>query len=183
MNQRELLALVSPYGFPQMMLTRNMRSWIGAQISDTTKGSYNHFCWLLNRDQVASQDLTFKLVPLDTYLDDIHIVKFVTDLRWSNEAKARIIRKINADLALPLRRRLYDPLAILGQWTGWKWLQDPYRRICSDYGYYLAEEDPKYNLKFPSPTDINNFQKDNQALPENDMKGYLVTARWLPADL
>lgn len=174
---------INSYGFPQMMLTRNMRSWIGAKISDTTKGSYNHFCWLLNSEQVASQGLTFKIIPIETYLTNTHIVKFVTDMRWDNNAKSRLLKRIKADLALPAWQRLYDPLAIIGHWTGWKWIQNPHRRICSDYGYYLAEEDIKYNLKFPSPTDINNYQKENQASPENGMQGYFVTSRWLPDDL
>jgi len=183
MEKNAFIKIIKQYGFPQMVLTRHMRSFIGAEISSVTKGTYNHFCWLINENTIASQDLIFKIVSLDTYLQGLHIVKFVTDTRWTLEAKARILEKINTELKYHWWKRRYDPLAILGQWLGWKWLQDPKADICSDKIKFIKDEDPDYNLVFPNPTDVNEYQKIHQATPENNMQGYLVTGRWLPEDL
>jgi len=181
MTKQELINQISPYGYPQMVLTRNLRSFIGAEISDVTKGSYNHFCWLINKDEIASQDLLFKIVPIDSYLEGIHIVKFVTDTRWTDLIRIRIYQLIKEELALKWYEKRYDVLAILGQWTGWKWLQSPFADICSDKAKYLRGIDPDYNIKHPSPTDINNYQKLHQKTV--DKEGYFVTARWLPEDI
>lgn len=170
-------------GFPQMMLTRNTRSWLGSSISDVTKGFYNHFCWLYSIDEVASQDWAFRLVPLDDYLTDKYIVKFVIDNRWNRIARQKLIGAINNDLNQPIYKRFYDPLAILGQLTGLKWLQLPILDICSDYGRYLGLTDNKYNLEYPNPSSINVYQKENQAADINSQLGYLVTARWVPGDI
>jgi len=181
MNRQELDAILKPYGFPQMVLTRNLYSWIGSAIADTTKGCYNHFCWLVAPNQVASQDMTFKTVPLDDYLEGLHIVKFVTDTRWTVQTKVKLLLKIREDLNKLWYRRMYDPLAIFGQWTGLKWIQNPFNDICSDKVKYLKDVDPDYDLEYPSPTTINEYQKAHQKTPERE--GYLVTARWLPDDL
>ena len=182
-DKETLKAELIKHGFPQMILTRNTRSFIGSSISDVTKGFYNHFCWLYNIDEVASQDWIFRRASLDDYLTDDYIVKFVTDTRWDKLSKQTLMGAINNDLNEPFYKKLYDPLAILGQWTGLKWLQLPMLNICSDYGRYLKRTDPKYNLKYPNPSSINVYQKENQATDVNKQLGYLVTARWVPGDI
>jgi len=179
--KKELIEIIQGYGYPQMMLTRNTRSFIGSKISDTTKGFYNHFCWLTSPNKVASQDWIFKEVPLDDYLNEKYVVKFVTDTRWSISTKVRLLLKIREDLNKPWYKKLYDPLAIFGQWSGLKWIQNPMNDICSDKIKILKDVDPDYNLKFPSPTDINAYQKAHQKTDERE--GYLVTGRWMPEDL
>jgi len=182
-NRDELKSELLKHGFPQMMLTRNTWSWLGSKIASETLGFYNHFCWLINIDEVASQDFTFKKVSLDSYLTNYHVVKFVTDTRWGFGSKLLILDQIHQDLKAPVYKRLYDPVAILGQWTKIKWLQLPWLDICSDYGRYLQINDPKYNLKYPSPSDVNRYQKENRADGSNHFLGYKVTARWLPEDI
>ena len=179
--KKELIEIIQGYGFPQMMLTRNTRSFIGSKISDTTKGFYNHFCWLVHPNRVASQDWIFKEVPLDDYLNEKYVVKFVTDTRWDVSTKVRLLLKIREDLNKPWYRKLYDPLAIFGQWSGLKWIHFPGLEICSDKAKYLRAHDPNFNIPNPNPTDINNFQKAHQKTGSRE--GYLVTARWLPEDL
>ena len=182
-DKETLKAELLRHGFPQMMLTRNTRSFLGSSISGVTKGFYNHFCWLTSIDKVASQDWIFHSVDLDDYLTDKYIVKFVIDNRWNRIARQKLIGAINNDLNQPFYKRLYDPLAILGQLTGLKWLQIPMLDICSDYGCYLKLTDSKYNLKYPNPSSINVYQKENQASTINNNLGYLVTARWIPGDI
>jgi hypothetical protein len=182
-NKDELKTELLKHGFPQMMLTRNTRSFIGSGISGVTKGFYNHFCWLYSIDEVASQDWIFRRASLDNYLTDDYIVKFVTDTRWAQRSKQTLMGAINDDLNAPFYKRLYDPIAILGQLTGLRWLQLPMLDICSDYGRYLKFTDTKYKLKYPNPTSINMYQKENQATDINKQLGYLVTARWVPGDI
>ena len=182
MTKDELKSELLKHGFPQMMLTRNTRSFLGYKISAVTKGFYNHFCWLINFDTVASQDFIFRRVSLDSYLTDDYVVKFVTDTRWGFGSRLLLLDTIHDALRMPVWKRLYDPVAIIGQYTGIKWLQLPMFNICSDYGRYMKLNDPKYNLRFPSPSDINKYQKENQACKENHDLGYKVTTRWLPED-
>lgn len=181
MTRQELNELLKPHGFPQMVLTRNLYSWIGSAIAHETSGIYNHFLWVISPNTVASQDMTFKTVPLDDYLEGEHIVKFVTDTRWDHATKVKILVRIWEDLKKPWYRRMYDPLAIFGQWTGLKWIQNPLNDICSDKVKYLKGIDPDYDLEYPSPTTINEYQKAHQKTPKRE--GYLVTARFLPEDL
>ena len=183
MTREELDSILKAYSFPQMMLTRNLRTQVAAAISSKTSGFYNHFCWLISPTRVASQDMMFREVLLDDYLSDHYAVKFVTDLRWTHEMKVRLLVDMNRDLERPWYKRLYDPLAIFGQWSGMKWIQIPWCDICSDKAKYLRTYDPNFNIQYPNPTDINVFQKEWRAMPENDMLGYWVTARWLPGDL
>jgi hypothetical protein len=182
-NKGGLKTELLKHGFPQMMLTRNTRSFIGSGISGVTKGFYNHFCWLYSIDEVASQDWAFRLVKLDDYLTDKYVVKFVTDTRWTNNSKQILMGALDKDLNAPLYKRLYDPVAILGQLTGLKWLQLPIFDICSDYGRYLKLTDNKYKIKHPCPSSINVYQKENQATVANKQLGYLVTARFIPEDI
>ena len=109
MNKDELKTELLKHGFPQVMLTRNTRSWLGSKISSVTKGFYNHFCWLVNINEVASQDWSFHKVPLDDYLTDQYVVKFVVDTRWTDFSKDKILTAIRKDLSASPWKRLYDP--------------------------------------------------------------------------
>ena len=68
-------------------------------------------------------------------------------------------------------KKLYDPLQIVGKAIWCKWLQIPGLKICSDYGFVLKEIDYDYNLKHPSPTELNQYTKDHD---------YEVYLRYLP---
>ena len=169
--------------YPIAVLSRNMRSWIGSSISTVTKGTYNHFMWLIDYDTVATQDNMFSYASIRSYMQGEHILKFIIDTRWLPETRMWLLDAINADLRKPWYKRLYDPLAILGQLIHQPWIQIPWMNICSERGIYLKQTDPWFHLRHPSPTDINDYMKSHQALPENVMKGYLVVDRWLPEDI
>lgn len=170
--------------YPMLIFTRNLRSWLGSSISTVTKGTYNHFMWLIGYDTVATQDNMFSHAPIRDYMEGEHLIKVVIDTRWTNETRAWLQDIINADLRKPWYGRLYDPLAIFGQLIGQPWIQLPWWNICSERGKYLEYIDPDYKnkVRHPSPSDINRFCKDHQATPENGMKGYLVVDRWFPED-
>lgn len=178
----DLMDRLKKFGYPQMMLTRNTRSWLGSKIASETKGFYNHFCWLIGENEVASQDWIFHNIPLADYLTDCYVVKFITDTRWTDFSKDKILTAIRKDLDAPTWKRLYDPVAILGQWTKQTWIQLPVLDICSDYGKYLKLTDAEYNLKRPPPSDINQYQKIRKSDFKNYYHGYEITARWTPED-
>jgi len=168
------------YDFPQMMLTRNLRSQIGAGISSKTKGFYNHFCWLLHHDRVASQDWMFREVSLDNYLTDEYVVKFVIDTRWKQADRDDLFLNIRNDLNSFCLLRVYDLAAIFGQWSGMRWIHIPFLDICSDKAKYLRRYDENFSIDRPNPTDINNFQKKYKKTEYSG--GYFVTAKWVPED-
>ena len=170
-------------GYPIMVFSRNLRSWLGSSISTVTKGTYNHFMWMVSEKTVATQDNFFHSVPIEDYMKGEHILKFVIDTRWTVQDMVNMLRAIHSDLQKPWYNRFYDYLAIFGQLIHQTWIQIPWLDICSERGKYLRMSDKDYNLKHPSPSDINRYQKEHQATPENGMKGYLVIDRWYPEDL
>lgn len=170
--------------YPMLVFTRNLRSWFGSSISTVTKGTYNHFMWLIDYDTVATQDNMFSYASIRDYMEGEHLIKVVIDTRWTCETRMWLQDAINADLRKPWYKRLYDPVAVFGQLIHQPWIQLPWWNICSERGWYLEQTDPEYKnkVRHPNPGDINNFCKDHQALPENGMKGYKVVARWEPDD-
>lgn len=143
--------------FPMIVFSDALRSWIGTAIKVHQAWSYNHVMWLVAPGVVASQDATFKTVPLTDYLQGEHRLKFWTNPRWTDEERLRILQAIEADLELPWYRRLYDPVAIVGQALHLDWIQLPFVSICSDRASYLSLVDPEYDLKHPDPADVNRW--------------------------
>ena len=155
---------------PMMVFSYGIGSAIATAIAIREHGLYNHFMWLLKPGILATQSKTFHEVHVEDYMER-HALKFVYGKEWGRKER-RILRNVIAtDLAKPWYRRLYDPVAIVGQFFGTEWMQLPYFDICSDKGRYIREIDPEYNLKRPSPTNINNWTK---ARPE----AYMVHGRY-----
>jgi len=148
---------------PLMVLSDNARSFFALLIRKHQKDCYNHFMFMISPGKFVSQDLTFREVPAENYLQGKHRLKFIRGSYWTQYHKVLIITKLRAMLLLPFWKRVYDPLQLIGIWLGIPWLQIPGPpRICSDYGFVLQETDDLYNLKHPSPTQINMFTKSHK---------------------
>jgi hypothetical protein len=143
--------------FPMVVFSDNLTSWISTAIKQHQQWSYNHAMWLIAPGVVASQDALFHRAPLSEYLQGAHRLKFWTNPRWTDGDRRRIRQAIAADLQRPWYRRLYDPVAIVGQALHADWIQLPWVNICSDRASYLAEVDPEYNLSHPDPADVNRW--------------------------
>jgi hypothetical protein len=169
-------------GYPIAVLSRNLRSFLGSSISSVTKGTYNHFMWLINHDTLASQGSLFCKEPITDYMQGQHILKFVIDTRWDFKSRMVLLDAINDDLKKPFYCRMYDYLAIFGQLIHQPWIQIPWIDICSERGKYFKLTDHQYNLKYPDPTDINRYMKLHQATKYNNFLGYKVIDRWIPED-
>lgn len=160
---------------PMIVLSYGIGDPIATAITMKEKGFYNHIMWLLKPGVLASQALTFKAIPVDLYLKR-HTLKFVYNENWTDEDRENIRRAILIDLAKPVYKRLYDPVAIIGQLLNFESLQIPGLDICSDSGKYIkVVKDNKFDLKHPSPTNINNWIKSQP--PE---RGWKVYGRYRP---
>ena len=161
-TKKEILDLPEA-AFPIFTLSDNIRSLFSFLIKKREKGNYNHFMVAHRKGFFASQDMTFREVPMENYLEGNHRLKFYTNPKWDQQAKYTIISAIKRDLQLPWYTRIYDPLAIVGQLFGINWLQIPGIDICSDYGKYFKLVDNKFDLKYPSPPDINKYLEKRKA--------------------
>lgn len=158
---------------PLMVLSDDLRSFIAWGIKHHEKGSYNHFMWAINPGKFVTQSWTFREVSMEKYLTGRHRLKFISS-SWNLYQKELIVNALKDNLSQSIFRRLYDPLQIVGIWLGIKWLQIPgHSRICSDFGGILKLTDPYYNLKHPSPTEVNRYTKNRQDT-------YSVYLRYIP---
>lgn len=158
---------------PLMVFSDNVRGFFSWGIKFHERGCYNHFMWMINPGKLLSQDFLFHEVPVDNYLKGKHRLKFVRGHRWSFVEKARIRIALGVLLRRPWYKRLYDPLQIVGKAIGCDWLQIPGPSICSDYGFVLRDVDPDFEMKHPSPTELNLYTKGRQ-------DKYEVYLRYIP---
>jgi len=158
---------------PLLVLSDNVRSLFAWGIRLHEHGSYNHFIWMIKPGEFISQDALLHTVPAKDYLTGKHRLKFIRG-NFTQIEKERIISTLNDNLNQSWFRRLYDPLQILGIAIGAKWLQIPgHSRICSDFAGMLKLVDSDYDLKHPSPTEVNEYTKSHQ-------KKYSVYLRFIP---
>lgn len=151
----KLLKLPPPY-YPYFVLDDNLLSWCGVGIKRHTHGAYNHFMVCHKPGYFASQGWTYREVAVRNFLVGHRLKIFYNEL-WDMEHRKSVLLQIRKDLRKPLWKRVYDPVAIIGQYFGIDWLQIPGIDICSDAGEYIGLLDENYNLECPSPTDINQW--------------------------
>lgn len=156
---------------PMLVLSDNLRSFFSAGIKFHEKGSYNHLMWMIRPGLFASQNTMFKEVPIDKF-EKAHRIKLWHNPLWTPTQRAAIIKAIQFELDQPWYKRGYDYLQIFGKLTGLDWLQVPWRDICSDKADHLRRADRSYNLKHPSPTEVNAWLKSRSA--------YQVYMRYTP---
>jgi len=157
---------------PMIVLSDNMRSLLSWGIKVHEAGSYNHIMVLLPGGRVATQDLTFREVPVADYLTGRHRLKFWHCPLWTIDQRRTILANVYRDLDQPWYKRVYDPLAIVGQLVRLDWIQTPGLDICSDKARYLALVDAGYNLRHPDPEDVNRWLEKSGR--------YQVYGRYIP---
>jgi hypothetical protein len=144
--------------FPFLVLSYNYRSFISTGITHRTTGAYNHLMWAHRPKFFATQDWWFREVPIEKYMKS-HRLKFWTNEGWTKVHKQVLKKRIYEELDKTAWETRYDLLAIFGQWIGWTGLQVPWTKICSDHADYLKLVDSRYQLKHPSPADVNRWLK------------------------
>jgi len=173
LTKAELLSIPET-DLPLLVLSDNPYSFFAWGIRVHEKGYYNHLMWMHKPGILASQDGIFREAPLKKYLG--HRLKFWTNETWTALQKAAIKETIQIDLNRFWLWRLYDPVAIIGQWTGCESIQIPGLDICSDKGKYIKKADRIFDLKRPSPKDVNSWLEE----AEQYLRGYRVWARYVP---
>ena len=164
------LKLIPKNLFPMMVFSDGIGSLFASLITAKEKGVYNHFFWLLDPETGVSQDTFFRRVSIAKYMRGKHSLKFIYSKDQPQNKMILLRNKIEIDLKKPWYKRIYDPLAILGQAINCCWIQIPGIDICSDKAKFIKYIDPRFDLKHPSPTDVNIWTKKTP--------GYAVWGRY-----
>jgi hypothetical protein len=141
-------------------------------VQGKTHSLYSHFMWLVGKNEVATQGWVFKSATLDDYSK--YYMKFVYKTDWTAEQKRKIIESLRADLAKPKWETRYDVWALFGHLLNMKWIQSKQFEVCSDSGDHFKHGDDRYNLKDPTPEDVNKWTKS--------VGGYEVYGRYCAGD-
>ena len=144
---------------PLLVLSYNYQSVIATLINWRRKSSYNHLMWMHRPGYFASQGAFYSEVPVKKYLKS-HRLKFWTCKTWSAADRHLIISETDRWLKKPKLKTRYDFLAIAGHMLGLGGIiQNPFTRICSDYGSFLKLADDRYDLDYPAPDQVNQWLK------------------------
>lgn len=141
---------------PMVVLSDNLRSVFSAGIKAHEHGTYNHLMWMIRPGFVASQNSLFKEIPIEKF-KNAHRLKLWANPLWNDEQRGAITAALKFELRQPWYKRRYDYLQILGKLIGADWLQVPWADICSDKADHLRKADARYDLKHPSPTEVNRW--------------------------
>ena len=149
---------------PMICFSNGYTSLFGLLISRATKGFWAHAMWLINPTVFASQWWWFTLIQVDDYCH--HSLKFWYNPNWTQDEKDIIQKAIAARLELGKWKTRYDVWGVIGEWTGWGWMNSEKYDFCSETMKFLADIDPDYK-KFlegnphPNPAEIDDyFKKD-----------------------
>jgi len=160
LSKKEILSIPADH-LPLATLSYNHRSVIATLINIRRKSRYNHFMWMHKPGFFASQDLVYHEVPVKKYLKS-HELKLWYNPNWTNLERHKIKAKIDWWLKKPSYSTRYDWVAIIGQLVGLgKTINNPFTRICSDYGSFLKLVDPRYSLQSPAPDQVNRWLKNH----------------------
>lgn len=131
------------------------------------KHEYSHAMALVDPGVLASQELTFRRVPLRDYLQPYVRLKLWTYTHWTYTDMWAIRDAIREDLADPWYLRIYDAPGLVGQWLGntfgvGRSLNLPFLHYCSPrvmkhFGPYL-----RGLRKQPSPAEIDRYCTQNE---------------------
>ena len=169
LSKSDIMA-IPPELLPMPVLADNLRSFFSWGIKAHEHGAYHHFMWMIRPGWVASQGWLFSMAPITDYFDKCRL-KLWHCPGWTEAERKKISGSIDADLALPWYRRLYDVPALIGQLI-WHEIQTPGLSICSDKAAYLKEVDPAYDLRFPDPAQVNTWLSEHGK--------YQVYGRYVP---
>lgn len=164
---------------PLPVLGFSPRSIFTLGVATRTSGDWSHFMWMIEPGVFASQGWFYRRKTLEDYRE--YTLKFVYNPAWSEAQKKVLMDSILRELSKSHWETRYDILAIFGQLVGLKWIQHGRLEICSDDANRIGLIDFRYNLKYPSPADVNAWMKLYKWSPDNP-NGYLVLGRFFGRD-
>lgn len=147
--------------FPIIVLVSHNNKLISWLIRIFSKGNYNHVCWLHRQGVVASQDGSYKERPLADYMKQGYKMKFYQLIDITCVQRSLLLATINHKLKKGKDKTKYDFLGLLGQLTGLKFINNPWKNFCSE----SVNEDLKKVLDNtpykPSPAVLNEYCGNN----------------------
>lgn len=150
---------------PMLVLFDNLYSPISARIRRHTRGFYSHVGWMYAPQLISSQEFHLRTKRITDYLEGRNRLKFWHNPLWTEYDRQKVIKEIKRQLALPWWRTRYDWLGIIGHLTGIKWINFPHLDYCSENGgEILSMLEPTFDLKHPSPADINRWCKKQKQM-------------------
>ena len=188
---REAILDIPKWMLPMPVFAYDPGAFFSFATAAKTKGQYGHFMWLIERNGqyiFASQSWWFQSVPVIPANGgpghyDKYLLKFCYNPAWTPAQRAILTNAIQTDLDKPFYRTLYDIPQIFGHLIGLKWIQIPGFEVCSDRSDYFILVDGRYNLKRPTPTDVNRWMKAFLWVPEYpEIPGYTVYGRYNAGD-
>jgi hypothetical protein len=151
--------------FPQLIFCDNATGFFSLFVKRKTRSFYGHFCFLIAKDAIASQWFYFQRQTLDHYAGAY--LTFVSDPKWTDTDRVKMLVDIHNDLSLPWHKTLYDVPGVVGELLGLNWMNLPGFDFCSERGRYL----PGYDLRHPDPGELREWTK---------RRGFTVTGRYAP---
>ena len=145
-------------GYPYLIFTNNLTSWISNIIKKHTAGEYSHVLWKMDKICGISQGWILKKINFSkTYLRGNHRVKIWRVKTASLNQKYAMFYDIKMQLYKPWYKKLYDWPGIIGQLFRMRWINYPWRNYCSESINEVLSLYTSFDMKHPSPSDINKW--------------------------
>ncbi len=130
-----------------------------------TNSSWNHVMMMLWPGEFQSQGNIFSSVGIDRYMKKNSRLMFWKIKNLTGDETYIIRKRVMDRMNLPWWKRLYDYLGILGQATGLKWINNPWKPYCSEQVRDVLGGIIKIDLH-PSPEDLIATFKQHPRLEE-----------------
>ncbi len=158
---------------PLFVFADDRNSMVGWFIKWHTKGEYNHTMMMIEPGQFVSQDFGgFHRVPLENYMKANMLLKFFSYNGLREEQKQFIYKKIEKQLKENPYKKGYDWLGVFGQSIGIPWVNNPWKKYCSERVGEIARDVSIPVGLHDSPSVVNTiFHKH---MPPLQIKGYWI---------
>ncbi len=173
------LTLIDPREFkakdlPRIVFADNMRGFMPGVIKGHSKGNYSHAMAMIEEDVFASQGtMLLRKEPVSKYTKVNYRLKFYRVIFQDQAEEDAFVAAVRKDLAKPWWCRLYDFLGIFGQMVGAHWIQNPWKKYCSEAVASWLRVNKRFQAMVPphpSPAQLDNIFK---AFPSHfKLEGY-----------
>lgn len=146
---------------PLIILADDRRSWIAWLIKKHSRGSYNHIMEMHIPGLFATQNPGgYKEIPISKYLKPHITLKAWKYEPLTEKQRLEWLNYIRYDLKQPWHLRGYDYLGLLGQLIRIRWINNPWKKYCSERVGTRIRDVLNFKLsKHRSPAEINRFCK------------------------
>lgn len=147
---------------PVIVLTDDLRGFIGWAIKAHTKGNYGHVFIMHTPGLCVSQDFGgFREKKIEKYMVNSIMLKFWRIKNLNSVERAAILLAVDMRIKLPRWKRMYDYLGLVGQFFHIRQIQNPWKLYCSEQVKvdYLDPIERTHTVNFgrPSPSDLDRI--------------------------